>query len=71
MDKRFLARHRQAILQVPPHITIKEHREAYLVMAAGMLVNEAITPTICFKCSLHTVKSHARAIHMNDMPVGE
>ncbi|KAK1945605.1 hypothetical protein P3T76_002653 [Phytophthora citrophthora] len=33
MVKRFLAHHRRAILQVPPHVTIKEHREAYLVMA--------------------------------------
>ncbi|KAL3666166.1 hypothetical protein V7S43_008954 [Phytophthora oleae] len=71
MVKRFLARHRQAILQVPPHLTIKQHREGYLKMAADLLVNEAITPSICHKCSLHTVKFHARVIQMKDMPVGE
>ncbi|EGZ18027.1 hypothetical protein PHYSODRAFT_504225 [Phytophthora sojae] len=66
MVKCFLARHRQAILQVPPHLTIKQHREGYLKMAADLLVGEAITPYICYKCTLHTMKFHARA-----MPVGE
>ncbi|KAI9985793.1 hypothetical protein PInf_024559 [Phytophthora infestans] len=71
MVKRFLARHRQAILRVPPHLTIKAHRESYLKLAADLLVLEAITPELCYKCSLHTMKFHARAIQMKDMPVGE
>ncbi|KUF91423.1 hypothetical protein AM588_10003104 [Phytophthora nicotianae] len=71
MVKRFLARHRQAILQVPPHRTIKEHREEYLMMAADLLVHEAITPELCRKCALHTVKFHAAAIQLQDMPVGQ
>ncbi|KUF93934.1 hypothetical protein AM588_10004293 [Phytophthora nicotianae] len=54
MVKRFLARHRQAILQVPPHRTIKEHREEYLMMAADLLVHEAITPELCRKCAAHS-----------------
>ncbi|KAI9982603.1 hypothetical protein PInf_008575 [Phytophthora infestans] len=56
---------------VPPHLTIKAHRESYLKLAADLLVLEAITPELCYKCSLHTMKFHARAIQMKDMPVGE
>ncbi|KAI9982643.1 hypothetical protein PInf_008615 [Phytophthora infestans] len=66
-----MSRHRQAILRVPPHLTIKAHRESYLKLAADLLVLEAITPELCYKCSLHTMKFHARAIQMKDMPVGE
>ncbi|OWZ18236.1 LOW QUALITY PROTEIN: hypothetical protein PHMEG_0007703 [Phytophthora megakarya] len=62
MVKRFLARHRPGILQVPPHRTIKAHREEYLKMAADLLVREAITPYLCYQCTLHTMKFHARAI---------
>ncbi|KAI9986118.1 hypothetical protein PInf_025024 [Phytophthora infestans] len=58
-------------LRVPPHLTIKAHRESYLKLAADLLVLEAITPELCYKCSLHTMKFHARAIQMKDMPVGE
>ncbi|OWY96172.1 hypothetical protein PHMEG_00033627, partial [Phytophthora megakarya] len=71
MVKRFLARHRPGILQVPPHRTIKAHREEYIKMAADLLVREAITPYLCYQCTLHTMKFHARAIQMKDMPVGE
>ncbi|EEY58658.1 uncharacterized protein PITG_10771 [Phytophthora infestans T30-4] len=42
-----------------------------LKLAADLLVLEAITPELCYKCSLHTMKFHARAIQMKDMPVGE
>ncbi|EEY58188.1 uncharacterized protein PITG_00816 [Phytophthora infestans T30-4] len=63
-----MSRHRQAILRVPPHLTIKAHRESYLKLAADLLVLEAITPELCYKCSLHTMKFHARAIQMKDMP---
>ncbi|OWY96647.1 hypothetical protein PHMEG_00033037 [Phytophthora megakarya] len=69
MVKRFLARHRPGILQVPPHRTIKAHREEYLKMAADLLVREAITPYLCYQCTLHTMKFHARAIQMKDMPL--
>ncbi|KAG2795210.1 hypothetical protein PC118_g22625 [Phytophthora cactorum] len=68
---RFLARHRKAILQVPPHRTIKAHREEYLKLAADLLVYKAITPYLCYKYSLHPVKFHARRIQVKDMPVGE
>ncbi|OWZ06642.1 hypothetical protein PHMEG_00021076 [Phytophthora megakarya] len=51
MVKRLLPRQRPAILRVPPHLTIKQHREGYLKMAADLLVNEAITPYICYNCS--------------------
>ncbi|KAE8882933.1 hypothetical protein PF005_g25479 [Phytophthora fragariae] len=71
MVKRFLARHRQAILQVPPHRTIRDHRQEYLMLAADLLVREAITPQICYNCALHTIKFHAKAIQMKDIPVGE
>ncbi|KAG1698604.1 hypothetical protein DVH05_014562 [Phytophthora capsici] len=69
--KRFLARHRQVILRVPPRPTIKAHRESYLKLAADLLVPDAITPEFCYKCSLHTMKFHARTIQMKNMPVGE
>ncbi|ETL86326.1 hypothetical protein L917_14238 [Phytophthora nicotianae] len=39
-------------------------------MAADLLVHEAITPELCRKCALHTVKFHAAAIQLQDMPVG-
>ncbi|ETK73999.1 hypothetical protein L915_19123 [Phytophthora nicotianae] len=70
MAKRFLARNLQAILRVPPHRTIKEHREEYLKLAVDILLQEAITPELCYKCSLHTMKFHAAAIQMKDMAVG-
>ncbi|KAG6603058.1 Replication protein A 70 kDa DNA-binding subunit [Phytophthora cinnamomi] len=47
MVKRYLARHRRAILEVPPHRTIKEYREQYLLLAADLLLKEAITPGLC------------------------
>ncbi|EEY57567.1 uncharacterized protein PITG_00126 [Phytophthora infestans T30-4] len=46
-------------------------RTAYRWINADLLVLEAITPELCYKCSLHTMKFHARAIQMKDMPVGE
>ncbi|KAG6623552.1 Gag-pol fusion protein [Phytophthora cinnamomi] len=49
MVKRVLARHRQAILEVPPHRTIKEHRKQYLLLAADLLLEEAITPGRCHR----------------------
>ncbi|KAJ8578635.1 hypothetical protein ON010_g568 [Phytophthora cinnamomi] len=71
MVKRFLARHRQAIVEVPPHRIIKEHREQYLLLAADLLLEEAITPGLCHRCALHTIKFHADAIQLKDMPVGQ
>ncbi|KAJ8566507.1 hypothetical protein ON010_g6617 [Phytophthora cinnamomi] len=71
MVKRVLARHRQAILEVPPHRTIKEHRKQYLLLAADLLLEEAITPGRCHRCALHTIKFHAGAIQLKDMPVGQ
>lgn len=71
MVKRFLARHRQAILQVSPRRTIKAHRKQYLMVAADLLVEEAITPQLCYKCALHTIKFHTAATQLHDMPVGQ
>ncbi|KAG6616674.1 Replication protein A 70 kDa DNA-binding subunit [Phytophthora cinnamomi] len=51
MVKRFLARHGQAILEVPPHRTIKEHREQYLLLTADQLLEEAITPGLCHRAT--------------------
>ncbi|GMF51851.1 unnamed protein product [Phytophthora fragariaefolia] len=71
MVKRFLARHRQTILDFPPYRTIKEHREEYLLMTADLLLDEAITPGLCHSCVLHTIKFHAAAIQLKDMPIGQ
>ncbi|KAG6590688.1 Replication protein A 70 kDa DNA-binding subunit [Phytophthora cinnamomi] len=71
MVKRFLARHSQAILEVPSHRTIKERREQYLLLAADLLLEEAITPGLCHRCALHTIKFHADAIQLKAMPVGQ
>ncbi|OWZ12694.1 hypothetical protein PHMEG_00014101 [Phytophthora megakarya] len=49
MVKRFLANHRPGILYVPPHRTIKAHREKYLKMAADLLVREATTLYLCYQ----------------------
>ncbi|KAL3665021.1 hypothetical protein V7S43_010196 [Phytophthora oleae] len=71
MVKEFLVRHRKAILQVPQHRTIMEHREEYLTMAAELRIEKAITPPLCYNCSLHKVKFHAAAFQMHDMLVGQ
>ncbi|KAK1943898.1 hypothetical protein P3T76_005294 [Phytophthora citrophthora] len=69
--KCFLARQRQGILRVPPHRTIKAHRESYRKLAVDILVHESVTSGLCLKCSLHTMTFHARAVQIQDMPVGE
>ncbi|KAG3088883.1 hypothetical protein PI124_g19148 [Phytophthora idaei] len=70
MVKRYIARLRKAILQAPQHRTNKAHREEYLKLAADLLVREAITPYLCYKCSLHCQFS-CTGLQTKDMPVGE
>ncbi|KAI9985599.1 hypothetical protein PInf_004980 [Phytophthora infestans] len=52
-------------------VALKNDVKLRLKLAADLLVLEAITPELCYKCSLHTMKFHARAIQKKDMPVGE
>ncbi|KUF91227.1 Rab proteins geranylgeranyltransferase component A 1 [Phytophthora nicotianae] len=54
----------------------KQLRQDYAIKllsykSQDLLVHEAITPELCRKCALHTVKFHAAAIQLQDMPVGQ
>ena len=69
--KRFFARDRIGIKQLPPHMTILEHRSRFLEIAVDLIFREAVTEKFIRSCSHHTDPYHVMALHRLNMAVGE
>lgn len=68
--KQYLADRRMAIIQRPTNMTLKDHRERFLVNAADMFMEEVVTEQLCRICYAHTVAFHVPVCMFEDMPVG-
>ncbi|KUF82461.1 hypothetical protein AM588_10000386 [Phytophthora nicotianae] len=68
--KSYLAEHRDAILRPPRGVTKAEHRASYMIRAAKHSMSTKVTSELCDSKAAHTLSFHARALDLEDMPVG-
>ncbi|ETP37465.1 hypothetical protein F442_14728 [Phytophthora nicotianae P10297] len=68
--KSYLAEHRDAILRPPRGVTKAEHRASYMIRAAKHSMSTKVTSELCDSEAAHTLSFHARALDLEDMPVG-
>ncbi|ETI39043.1 hypothetical protein F443_15329 [Phytophthora nicotianae P1569] len=68
--KSYLAEHRDAILRPPRGVTKAEHRASYMIRAAKHSMSTKVTSELCDSEAAHTLSFHARALELEDMPLG-
>ncbi|EEY56382.1 uncharacterized protein PITG_09903 [Phytophthora infestans T30-4] len=67
--KAFKRENRRQILDVPPGVTMKDHRQYFLQTAANQYLPEVTIAASCRNFYRHTLRFHAKVSDLKDMPV--